>query len=392
MRRVACYAAESPVTGPDGFFASLQSLIPIVEIWLKTKGAESLKPGLTDFTLRDGRAAIVHAQRYSTLTAAEWDISVDEPTSAGRFLTRIVLGGSDRTLHLFVELRAGVGGYRLEPHEVDVRCPLVLRELLLQRTWSVGKTPISIKSIRWVGEGGAKRFLAVMEHEERNLPIIVVSEFNASPLSPNLPEDIARDLSGLAIVAHLDEAASWAVTMLRGKEWSCFDGAIRVYWPMQRSSKRAYDHPLWTRKRLVDSTGSEIAAGLAIRNEIRRRLLELSTYAVDEPAVLGRIRDDTNRQKFEEMRQAADSKGEQGALAEEYFNECVRLGAELESRNERIGLLQDQVRSLSQVWNFASKGVPPDLPPETECRAETIAEAVDRAKRKFPDELFLAVT
>ena len=79
MRRVACYAAESTVTSADEPIVALQSLMPIVESWLKSKGEEALAAGLTEFKLPDGRAAVVQAQCYSTATATEWDISVEEP-------------------------------------------------------------------------------------------------------------------------------------------------------------------------------------------------------------------------------------------------------------------------------------------------------------------------
>ena len=387
MRRVACYAAESLVASTESAVSAIHLLVPIVESWLQKKGASALVPGRTEATLRGGKSATIEAQVFSTASSIEWDITVTEPTPSGRFLTRIVLGGSEKTLNLFVELRAGVGGYRLAPHDVDVRCPQVLRDILATRTWSVGKTPVSIKPIRWIGTSGAKRFLAVLTHEERNLPVVVVSEYDGRTLSPTLPDDLARDLSGLAIVVHLDESASWAITTLRGKEWSCFDGSIRVYWPIQRNSKSAYDHPYWPRARLIASAGSEAAASVAIRNELRKRLLELSTYAVDESVTLGRIRDDAARQKFDEMRLAAEDSGEQGALAEEWFNRCVELEAELTKKKEQVELLQDQVGSLSEAWKFTRASREIGLPPEPDRPVESVADAVNRARLEFPNEL-----
>jgi hypothetical protein len=394
MRRVACYAAESLVAAPDDPIQAVQRLMPSVESWLKSKGADDLKTGSSAVTLWDGRSATIAVWNYSTVAATEWDISVDEPTPAGRFFTRIVLGGSDRTLHLFVELRAGVGGYRVAPHDVDVRCPQVLRTLLSLRTWNVGKTPVSVKPISWTGESGARRFLAVMEHQERNLPIVAVSEFEGRLLTPTLAEDISKDLSGLVLVARLDDSASWEITKILGKEWSCFDGAIRVYWPMQRTHRRAFDHPLWTRARLIESTGTEGAAASGIRNELRRRLLELSTYAVDESAVLATIRDDAAKQKFEEMRRMAEVKGDQGALAEEWFNRAAELEAELAASKGRIVELQDQVSSLRTVWQYtkgAANASESDLPPEPAQVIDTVGDAVDRARDAFPQDLVFGV-
>jgi hypothetical protein len=386
MRRVACYAAESVVAGADNAIQSLNKLIPTVESWLKAKGVMALQAGVAEFTLRDGRSAKIDAKEYSTVSALEWDISVDEPTPEGRFLTRIVLGGMDSSLSLFVEMRAGVDGYRIAPHLVDVRCPQVLRDLLAVRTWNVGKTPVSTKPLRWVGQAGARKLLALLAHQERNLPVVVASEFDGRSLSPTLSAELARDLSGVAIVVQIDHVASWTVTSLRGKEWSCFDGAVRVYWPMHGSSKRAFDHPYWTRAKLIAATGSEAAAAVGIRNELRRRLLELSTYAADESVVLAKIRDEASRQKFEELRLSARERGEQEDLAEEYFNQCVSLSAELVKRNEHIGFLQDQVKNLSQVWKYSEREGTA-LAPEPEGPLYSVEEAVNRARAEFADTL-----
>jgi hypothetical protein len=198
---------------------------------------------------------------------------------------------------------------------------------------------------------------------------------------------LARDLSGLAIVVHIDESASRRVTVIRGKEWSCFDGAIRIYWPIQRTLGSAYEHPYWTRLRLIQSKGSNLAAAVGIRNELRRRLLELSTYAVDEPIYLARVRDDSIRLKFEEARNAAAESGNQGALAEEYFGRCAVLEQELSDREAKIEQLQGTVQSLSQIWKFTAGEKAEELPPEPEKPVDTLADAVERARDEFDSEL-----
>jgi hypothetical protein len=50
-------------------------------------------------------------------------------------------------------------------------------------------------------------------------------------MHPELDDSMAYDLAGLAIVASMNEQTSWSLTNRFGREWSCFNGAIRIYWP-----------------------------------------------------------------------------------------------------------------------------------------------------------------
>ena len=388
MRRVACYAAESAMVASEDANEVFPTLLSIIERWLRTKGGDVISTGSTAVTMADGRLGEITAQAYSTSTSEEWDISFGQGASSGRFLTRIVIGRIEQTIFLFVELRAGVDGYRLSPHEVDVRCPQVLRDLLGARTWTVGKTPVSLRPIAWKGADGGNRFIAVLEHKERNLPIVALSEFEGQILSPTLPDDLARDLCGLVIVAKLDDSASWTITRRRGKEWSCFDGAIRVYWPPFSSRLRASDNPLWTRQRLLGGASSEATAAEGIRTEIRQRLLELSTYAVDEPRPLGRIRESAAREKFEGLRTQAEESGTQGALAEEYFNQCVALTTTVADKEEEIRGLRAQVKNLNLAWSHVPGKGATSLSLEPEVPVANVLEAVTRAAKEFSDELF----
>lgn len=387
MRRVACYAAASAVLASETRPDVLHAQVVIVSDWLKGKGLAELPQGLTEFTLRDGRKATASATNTIADGNSAWEFTLEEPTPTGHFFTRICVGIGSNRLYLFLELRAGGDGSLVAPISVDVRCPQVLRDVLAGRVWNVGSIPVVTRPIKWHGPDAARKFMAVVKHKDRNLPVVAISEHDGRLLVPTVADDLARDLSGLAVIAHLDEGSSWAITDLYGKEWSCYDGALRMYWPALGSTGSAFANPLWTRGRLIDQAGSEVAAAARIRNQLRRQLLELSTYTFDEPIELIRIRENAGRVEFTRLATEAAEKGSQAELAEHFFSESVKLGKTVESLREENSGLRDQVRNLSQALHFLPSGGEEEIAPEPAQPVTSVAEAVSRAASLFAGEL-----
>lgn len=389
MRRVACYSVASVITASEMPLDALQSLIAIVGAWLQTKGLRQLPGSTANFNLPDGREAIVSVMQSTLRENSVWEVALTEPTESGWFLTRICLGVQGGRIYLFLELRAGGDGALVAPVYTDVRGPLVLRQLLQSRAWSAGNTPAKTRHIDWHGADAARRFLAVVRHKDRNLPVVAVSQHFGQLLVPTLADDLARDLCGLAIVANLDWAASWEVTNAAGKEWSCFNGAVRLYWPIRGTRGSAFDHPVWTRARLIEAAGTEPAAAGRIRQQLRRRLLEISTYTFDEPVELQQVRDEAARARFDVLVGEANEKGNQAELAEHYFNESARLERDLGRERERADRLQEQVANLSQALKYlpASPVFADEIAPEPAFAVNSIEEAVLRAMEAYPNDL-----
>ena len=390
MRRVACYSVASIITASESPVDALQLLVAIVGTWLKTKGLREVPAdSTTKFKLADGREAVVSVMQSMLRGEVVWEVTLTEATESGRFLTRICLGVRCGRIYLFLELRAGGDGALVAPVYTEVRSPQVLRQLLQSRVWSAGNTPAKTQPIEWYGTDAARRFLAVVRHKDRNLPVVAVSRHAGQLLVPTLADDLARDLCGLAILAVLDDAASWEITNTAGKEWSCFNGAVRLYWPIRNTGGGAFDHPVWTRGRLIEAAGTEQAAAGRIRHQLRRRLLEVSTYTFDEPVELQQVRDEAARARFDALVGEASEKGNQAELAEHYFNESARLERELGRERERADRLQEQVANLSQaLQHLPSAAVSADeIAPELAFTINSVEGAVRRATKEFPHDL-----
>ena len=385
MRRVACYSASSFLRDGESPEQAGDLLIGIVAKWLHSRGLEKLELG--ESTLESDVSSIVRYEKTEFRDQHIWEISLDESHENGRFFTRICIGIGAKRVFLFVELRAGGGDMLVAPKRVDVRCPRVVRDLLDVRVWSVGNTPARTKALTWFDREAAERFRMLIHHPERNLPIIAVSHFDGAPITPSLPGDMARDLSGLAVVVELNEFASWAITDELGKEWSCYNGAVRLFWPYRGKRISAFAHPIWLRERLIEKTGSAINAAEQIRDQLRRQLLELSTYTFDEQKEFLQLRADAQRHKFDELRGEAARGGDAQKFTEQLFEEYSKSEdrrRELEEENFR---LRAQVQGLLDEFSRVSSGVSDDVPPEAAIAIQSVAQAVHQARKDFGDEL-----
>jgi hypothetical protein len=388
VRRVACFAASSSLKADEVPDEVVDSLVAVVSEWLLRKGAPNALENRYGFKLKGGRDAVVERSNRVASMGRVCDIGLEEESEAGRFFTRICVGYAGSEILLFAELRAGAIGYRIAPMSLDVRCPQVVRDLLSKRRWMAGRTPILPAPIVWHGEDSARRFIALLRHADRNLPIVCASRDNGRAITPTICEDLAYDLCGLCLVVDLDEGASWGITKQIGKEWSCYSGALRVYWPIRGAGGSAFDHPLWKLERLMAQADSAGTAASKIRAQLRRRIFALSTLASDEQAELRDVRECAAREEFERVRREAEERGDQVGLAEHYFSECARLEGVVTQLREENGKLTDQVQSYSQAWRYTEgDGSREEIEPEPDTPVATVAEAVGRASEGFSREL-----
>jgi hypothetical protein len=375
------------VGGRESTSDCLLTLVDDITAWLKSKGIAEYPKKITEIALGPKRKAIVSAGSVRLGEESFEEVLLEEISNIQRFLTRICVGARPGHLRLFLELRAGGNSALVAPMRLDVRCPQILRTFLERRSWSAGHTPLRTTPVQWRGADAAKRLLAVIGHADRNLPVVVLSQRDGRTLEPLLATELARDVSGLALVAEVDEAASWAMTRLRGQEWSCFNGAIRVYWPLHGKWDYPSRQPVWTWDRLVAQTGSEEGAASRIRDQLRRRLLELSTYTFDEPSTFISLRARAARARFEALEAAAAETGSYRELAEQYFEESAQLTKTVGELREDNGKLRDQVSGLSQALQFKPEPDEEEIAPESAGSIATLSEAVARARRELGTDL-----
>jgi hypothetical protein len=382
MKQLASYSLEA--TSSDlRAGAGAAGVVERVETWLRSKG--SLAEDGQSIALSDGRVARVDRVALNSTRGRLTEVVVTEPRTDGWFRTAIAVAETDGSVAISVGLSAAA--LALAPVYVDVRCPRLVRDLISPPSaWHYRGTRLTSSPIDLKGEAGGERFIALTWDPARSVPVVAVSDEYGSVLHPGVVESLAADLAGLAVVARLDPQASWRVTGRKGKEWSCYGGAIRLFWPQIADSDSPYRHPLWTPTRLLGSTLDTETAAERIRRELRRRILGQSAFAITDAPALPMLRRAAREEELAAIRAKATDHADYKALADEYFEAAARANELIAERDAEVEELRAKIRGLQYALQ-SKREDHEEIAPDTETPPSTVEEAVLVAMEALGDDL-----
>ncbi|MBI4601332.1 MAG: hypothetical protein HY721_05145 [Planctomycetes bacterium] len=388
MRAVARY-----VFSTEDRNVSVDTVLDVVKAWIASKGelSEPDVDGTRRIGYGDGRIARLVVEEGASISGRFATWSLEEPTTDGQFRTRIGVAGSAGEVIVSVLLEAGSALNVLAPVHFDVHCPRVVRDVLaLSGEWRVGGTSVVPYPLDFRGRSRGEALSALIQEIKRTLPLIVVSEHEGLILHPGLTEDLAKDLMGLSLVAQADREASLQVTRTLGREWCCFNGAIRVYWPRSYAPENPFAHPLWTATRLLWGGVTTEEASKRFRHRCRRELMARSCFGIKPSPVFERIRNEEHKEAIEAKRKAAKDRSDWEQIADEYCRENEKLLSRIEELEERCKRLETDNENLRLRLDHATrKPTSPEAEPqpEEEAQPETVAEAVERSRERFAELL-----
>lgn len=382
MRQLASYSLEAPASD-DLSGARAAGVLDRIESWLQSKGSRAGDG--RSVVLSDGRVATIDRVVLKSSRGQLTELVVTEPRPDGWFRTAIAVAESEGTVAISVGLSAAATA--LAPVYVDVRCPRLVRDLLSPPSaWHYQGTPVASTPIDFKGEVGGDGFIALAWDPARSVPVVAVSDEYGSVLHPGIVEHLAGDLAGLAVVARLDPQASWRVTRRKGKEWSCYSGAIRLFWPRIADGDSPYRHPLWTPTRLLGSMPDTEMAAERIRRELRRRILGQSAFAVSEPPLLPMLRRAAREEELSALRAKATADANYKALADEYFEAATKANEIIAQRDDEIEELRAKIRGLQYALQ-SKRDEHEEIEPDTETPPSTVEDAVLVAMEELDDDL-----
>jgi hypothetical protein len=267
------------------------------------------------------------------------------------------------------------------PVSFEAHCPRFLRDIIdiAGISWFVRDTQVSIRPCRFVGRQSGADLSALITSENRSLPLVVVSDFEGLVLHPGVAEGMARDLAGLGIVATVNETASWAVTGVLGAEWSCFNGAIRIYWPFAAVGRDPLRHPVWTSRRLLNGLTTEEAAQ-RIRNQFRRKILGLSALTIRRHPIFEEIERGHRLHAAEARRREATNQAE---LLELYENQNVELDSECRSLKDKVASLEIDLANARAMRAWSTASADEEILPDADVPPSSVLEAVKRARSQY---------
>lgn len=371
MQKVAAYLLErrEAMSTPEARASAFESARGAVDEWLRSKGADVTQHH-GPYTSEDGSMAAFEAFEEHEGGRRWWMVRLDETTGDGR-VTRASLSVTlcaDRVA-VYAALEIGGRSTSIKPVVGIARCPRVIRDLLaLPVAWHHGASLLQPLA-RVDGFENGERLAGELLNPERTIPIVALSTEQGELAAPRLDTHIERDLSGLANVVVVDPDASWALTDVLGQSYSCFDGAVRLYWPRFSLDADPFDHPLWLAARIRSAPTAGSKPGGPLRDRLRVLVMQASALGVVRPPEIDELKRAADRRRFEELRNNADSTKSVEELANQLFQANEELTRErdekdneLRQANARIRDLEHRITGLTAQLSAARQVEEPDDP------------------------------
>jgi len=218
-------------------------------------GWHARKLGQPGADQRDFRHAEIDV---SSGTSRVWEFTLAQRADDGGTWTTeiraLYTDASPEDLLLTVAMRIAAESGYLAPIRYHVESPGFLRRLPDQFDVTVGGAGVDYRPHNARTREHIDSLVQQLAAPGRPLPLIAVTE--PCPI-PALAESLAWFLFGLATVVHLDRDASFLLTGAVGKEMSCFDGGLRLYWPRWSRFDPPRRHPLFLGRRLAISAAQD---------------------------------------------------------------------------------------------------------------------------------------
>lgn len=241
-------------------------------------------------------------------------------------------------------------------------------------------------------ETDLKQFIALLERPERTHPIVLVSIHRQSGKPLINPGELADHLSGVAHVI-VAESADVATNLSRIlPPWlTCFDGAVRVYWPGFRRISQTIDHRLWTVRDLSAEHiqfNSGRFADLVLASIAEVTVNSISPHycsfdrlqSLDRHRVIAAAKDNQEWEKLA-LAYAADCEAKDAAV--------VSLERELQSVSE--ALFREQQLTVALKASIEERKAGRTHEAETQLPPESVVDAIERAKQQFGDQLVFSL-
>jgi hypothetical protein len=354
------------------------------EEWLMEKG-ELIDNTLT---MKNGRIGDVSSTYREEKFGKLFEITLREDIPAGKFETKLSLGASEDKIELDCQLSFEHSSGLVTPAKFDVRCPNVIRNVVsMPILWKSGKVSVNGKKENVSDEMGAQKIAKLIKSKDRNIPLVLVSTYDDVPLHPELAEKLAADLCGLASVVEINDKVAWEITKILGREWSCYGGAIRLYWPVI-DREGPLQHPLWTAQKILSITHDTSKASSDLRNRIRREVVGIASFAIRDSPLISKFKKALTDHDFSLAIKKASESGDYSKLEQTYANENDGLRKENEDLRKKINELKQELYVARLINGTSSEEA--GYEPVTETPPATLLEAIGIAKQKWSDSLIFA--
>lgn len=369
MLTLASYSLQSGSLPRPDLDKRVQHLRRLELEWLQSKGADGDSTAATGaFTSQTGGSVGTYTRELVEVDGRLLSelVLTEDSRSGLLFTTRFSWLATVDRIELFATLSAANDSAVIAPLYTDPRCPRIIRTLLNEYPdWTVGGTPVSPGTpTHALGRDSGLALASNIKAASRTIPLIVVSHNEGEPLWPELSVQLSKELTGLSNVVEIDEDAAWALTSVLGKRFSCYRGAVRLYWPSRGNG--LLTGTVWTPSALLsnDADGGELHRFVS---QLRRRIMATAALTLSAPDSFAEIRSAPARQRLATLEQQNRGNAEELEIARLYLADNEKLKKENKELADRVRTLLGRAESAEAALN-ASKDADEDSPylPEEE--------------------------
>jgi hypothetical protein len=281
--------------------------------------------------------------------------------------------------------------FYIAPVDFNLKRPRVVATLLRQFACVHGDTRLSMEPRGLSAESVPKFVQTRLLSSSRRLPIVMVSRTSLSDKWLVDPGELADRLAGIAEVYVLDDKwAGYALSEEVGKLYSCYNGAVRLYWPNFSLTEAPYspvylpERATYLGSRLIENIFRQLAAISAFRflpGPVTVDALEsLQTERANELDLLKKAAHDSN--DYGQLLELSDEENRQ------LRDKAQQLEKDNEDLRTRLQLSQENLKSIWQAQEPEDQAASDEIiRSEDEPELENVEAAVCAAQLKFGDTL-----
>lgn len=238
---------------------------------------------------------------------------------------------------------------------------------------------------------------------DRRLPVVLVSQAKNPALGQNGylldGRELASALAGSAHVMVIDWDATYELSRVVGDEWSCFGGAVRIYWPssIDFEADDPYEHPLYTPQTIrkyfyPGEFEKELEKAIWVQcasQVIDWSRLGVQFYVEAEQARMLSASEEASTEELlkqcrEQLRRVHESQEEYKALAETYYADMTACREDSQALQKQMtamtGMLDRQRREIARLKHGKVERPPVDW---------DYGQMAKWVEQYYPDRLYL---
>jgi hypothetical protein len=287
------------------------------------------------------------------LVTFEWS----HPGDAGSDLiwnTLCNLARAEKAIQCSLVVRLTSPSAVVKPLTYSVGRPRLIGDILDAVPCFVGKQQVPKAAIEVAAPDVTKFVEGTLFSQERRLPVVVVSPDAWSGRPEVIAPDMQKALLGFAQVAALrDKWAAFKLTDAIGKDFSCYNGAVRLYWPGLKPTSQPLDHPLY----FPDSIRWHAQNGQPLDRHLFRLLVGISSFRFSDASVVRAAHaaiDKAKQQHIQQLLGKAEAIGaetkEIEAELERAWDEIAQLKWERDEAKEQVSALSADLEAQKAAW------------------------------------------